>query len=435
MWGPILKVTAVIALPLLGLPGLVAVYGSLIVWAAISPRRAMEALLLVVLPSTLNPGIWPESDSIGTVLRWLVVFVAFARVVVGLTIPFPAPVRWMLGLVLISLMSAPFVAAAPDVSIMKIVTFFVGACAALIGFWKCRDHNWTPFFIAFLLVVVVTSAPLMFNPIGVFLNKRGFQGITHHPQFFGGLLAPLTAWLIAMIYVGKVRPFWIGLAVLALVQIFMSESRNAALSVALGLAAAAGTRLFSVRPGDFQVTPRALTVSAASILAGAFVTVQFDRVAAFLNAFMSKRLTGGSLDTVFAESRGQLLRLSLENFENNPWLGIGFGMPSIPWQLEVVRVGGIPVSAAVEKGIWYVAVLEELGLVGAVLAFGMLAAIAMPTLRRGAAPAAALVFTIFASNLGEATMFSAGGLGLFLWALLAHGYNTSIGGEGVPSQS
>lgn len=431
MWGSILKVAIVIALPLLGLPGLVAVYGLLVIWAAISPRRAMEALILAVLPTTLNPGIWPESESIGAVLRWLVVFVAFARVVVGVAIPFPAPTRWVLGLAIVGLMSAPFVAAAPDVSIMKIVTFFVGACAALIGFWKCRGHNWTPFFIGFLLVVVVTSAPLMFSQIGVFLNKRGFQGITNHPQFFGGLLAPLTAWLLAMIYVGKVRPFWIGLAVLALVQIFMSESRNAALAVALGLAAAAGTRLFSVRPDDFQVTPRALAVSAGSILAGAFLILQFDRVAAFLNAFMSKRLSGGSLDTVFAESRGQLLRLSLENFENNPWLGIGFGMPSIPWQLEVVRVGGIPVSAAVEKGIWYVAVLEELGIIGAALTFGMLIAIALPTFRRGAAPAAALVFTIFASNLGEATMFSAGGLGIFLWALLAQGYNNPIGGMDV----
>lgn len=431
MWGSILKVTAVIALPLIGLPGLVAVYGSLIIWAAISPRRAMEALILAVLPSTLNPGIWPESESIGTVLRWLVVFVAFARVVVGVTIPFPTPVRWLLGLVIVSLMSAPFVAAAPDVSIMKIVTFFVGACAALIGFWKCRDHNWTPFFIAFLLVVVVASAPLMFSQIGVFLNKRGFQGITNHPQFFGGLLAPLTAWLLAMIYVGKVRPFWIGLVFLALVQIFMSESRNAALSVALGLAAAAGTRVFSLRPGDLRVTPRGLATASASLLAGAVLLSQFDRVAAFLNAFMSKRLTGGSLDSIFAESRGQLLRLSLENFADSPWFGIGFGMPSIHWQLEVVRVGGIPVSASVEKGIWYIAVLEELGVIGAALAIGMIVAIGLPTLRRNAAPAAALVFTIFASNLGEATMFSAGGLGLFLWALLAHGYNNPTGGADV----
>lgn len=383
--------------------------------------------MLAVLPSTLNPGIWPEADTIATVLRWLVVLAAFARVTVSFVIPFPAPLKWMLALVAMSLLTAPFTAAVPDVSVMKITTFFLGACAAIIGFWKSKDHDWTPFLMAFLLVVVMASAPLMLSPLGVFLNNRGFQGITNHPQFFGGLIAPLTAWLCVMVYMGKVQIYWVALAVLALAQVFMSESRNAALSIAIGLVAAAGTRLLSTRLNDLGLTPRGFITGVASILAGAVLIWRFDEVAAFLNVFMAKRLSGVNLDSLFAESRGQLLRLSLENFAESPWFGIGFGMPSISWQLEVTRVAGIPVSASVEKGIWYVAVLEELGVFGAVLVAGMLVSLAIPTLRRGAAAAAALAFTIFASNLGEATMFSAGGLGLVLWALLAYAYNCPTG--------
>ena len=75
----------------------------------------------------------------------------------------------------------------------------------------------------------------------------------------------------------------------------------------------------------------------------------------------------GGLTEAFAESRESLIDRSMDNFRQYPIAGIGFGVPSDTSQelFEVKRVGGIPISASVEKGSLPSATLEETGIIGA----------------------------------------------------------------------
>src|SRR5690606_29287512 len=65
-------------------------------------------------------------------------------------------------------------------------------------------------------------------------------------------------------------------------------------------------------------------------------------------------------------SRGDLIRSMWVNVVEDPLWGIGFGLPSDPRQLQVALdpVSGLPIGAAVEKGVMPLAIWEELGFFG-----------------------------------------------------------------------
>ena len=119
------------------------------------------------------------------------------------------------------------------------------------------------------------------------------------------------------------------------------------------------------------------------------------------------------------------------NIADDPLRGIGFGIASEPSLMVVERdpVMGLPLGAAIEKGIAPLAVLEELGLVGAVL----VAAWIIWLLRRGAvgglAPFA-VCLTALALNMGENTLFSPGGQGMLPLILFGWIYASGSSREG-----
>ena len=88
--------------------------------------------------------------------------------------------------------------------------------------------------------------------------------------------------------------------------------------------------------------------------------------------------------------------------------------------MEVVRdpILGLPLSALVEKGVMPVAVVEELGVFGALVVLGWL----LVLLRRGARAGVqqfAVLITLVLVNFGESMFFSVGGMGMLLLILLA----------------
>ncbi len=72
---------------------------------------------------------------------------------------------------------------------------------------------------------------------------------------------------------------------------------------------------------------------------------------------------------------------------------------------------GLPIGASVEKGVMPLAVLEEVGIPGFMLAMFWLWIVLRRSARGGMAPLV-IVLTILLINLGESTLFSPGGIGL-----------------------
>src|SRR5690606_8938271 len=76
-----------------------------------------------------------------------------------------------------------------------------------------------------------------------------------------------------------------------------------------------------------------------------------------------------SFAEAYSKSRGGLIDRMFENINENPLTGIGFGIASIPEEMNIERdpVFGLPIGAAIEKGVMPIALIEELGAPAAII--------------------------------------------------------------------
>ena len=120
------------------------------------------------------------------------------------------------------------------------------------------------------------------------------------------------------------------------------------------------------------------------------------------------------------QARGRLIEASMQNFYENPVLGIGFGVATKPEQMKVKRdpIFGFPVSAPIEKGNMYSAMLEEVGFVGALLFVGLLLTLLGSIMRSGQLEMMWIFFVGLMVNVGEAVLFSPNGIGMLVWILV-----------------
>jgi hypothetical protein len=266
--------------------------------------------------------------------------------------------------------------------------------------------------------LALLSLPLVRTEYGYLRNGAGFQGLLNQPQAFGGTIAPVGAW-IAGRALEKGRPPWKSLVVLAILalEILLSESRTAGAALAIGLTAGVATSVFkrgsftrSTIPGLFSARSALLVVLAIAALA-----IAQQQAAERLSVYFEKRAGVASPFEAYEAARGQFITDMLANIKERPWSGIGFGIASDASSMQIEREGrwGIPTGASVEKGVMPVAIVEEVGIPGAMLVALWLGVILHCAARRGFV-ASAVAWTALSTNLGEATLFSPGGLGMLM---------------------
>jgi hypothetical protein len=112
--------------------------------------------------------------------------------------------------------------------------------------------------------------------------------------------------------------------------------------------------------------------------------------------------------------------MQIQNIQDNPVTGIGFQLASIPKRLQVVTDPylGLPIQAPVEKGNIFTAIVEENGILGAIGFIIFLFILAKRAKRNKPIEILALFTAALATNIGEATFFSFGGMGLFIWLII-----------------
>jgi hypothetical protein len=419
-------------------------YLGLAVWALLGPRHAVQALTASAILSGLNPAFFPELPE-GTVLRWIVLAAAVVRVH-GENILRRGNLPWSVLFLFLfgsaALVLSTMVSYEPGVSAFKLAAFVAGASSILLACRHTADQSayWHQWFFTVFVVVLISSLPLLPTDAGYTLNGYGFQGILNQPQAYGVFMAPLVTlaasrWLAS----GGRAHFSGGAAALGAVTVMASAARTAASALILGLLITLAIALVFRQDwlSDLGRLFRSKAGAAASAAAILLLVCNAGSIGDAASRFFAKGrewMPSGTRGILYAfeETRGSYVQASWTNFLEHPFTGIGFGVASDPTSFAVQRdpILGLPIGAPVEKGFIATAVLEENGLVGAVLLFLLLGSLALPIVRKGRFHLSWLFWTSLILNGGEMVFFSMGGLGTHLWLLMA--FATLCAGNSKP---
>lgn len=408
-------------------------YALLIFWALRSHVCALQALTFSFLLGFLNPAFFPGSGLAGA-LRLLILGAAIARIFFD---AHTGGVKWtytLWALAAFSVMvasSSLLFSSNPTISILKVLSFSLGVAAILMASQLNRGQlvYWQSWFFTLFLVVLCLSIPTyLLHSIGFAKNGRGFQGILNHPQAFAVFLCPLTTWLSCVVVTReKTEPLFFWTLLLAWFSLFASQGRTALLSVILGVFSALlimslfQSHILRAMFGRLRRDKRAaVTLNLSLILGLGLALVYFPNIQQGLSDFMSKGDDTASIDEQFHNSRGFLIERSWENFQENPLVGIGFGVPSEPNDDKGLGsdAGGIAVSAPTEKGFLPSAALEENGVLGTIFLVIFMGCLLHDCLKRRSFANLCLFLTCIFVNIGEMIFFSLGGVGLFMWLLM-----------------
>jgi uncharacterized protein with PQ loop repeat len=133
-----------------------------------------------------------------------------------------------------------------------------------------------------------------------------------------------------------------------------------------------------------------------------------------ISVYTAYELPIGAEDSVVNQllaSRSGLAIRSWDNFKHNPMIGVGFGLPTfrVP-KYSVPTVAGLPVALPYEKGFVGTAVLEEIGIVGALLLLILLYNQFKPIIRTRSVELIMLFLVAIFINFGEFSYFSTGSM-------------------------
>ena len=406
-------------------------YVVLAAYATTGRGQAVYAFVISWLFGALNPGMFPVVEN-GTVLRYLVIAggvgsiltqAAFAR-------------QWKRDrIVRMTLLLGGFLVAHSilfshqrAISLLKAILWGVTMVSIVVA-WEDLSprsrHVLALRIYRTLIAIAVVSSPLTVFTVGYYLNGRGFQGILHHPQAFGIVMALLGAWAISSWLTDR-RPRWsLAASGLAVAMVVLSGARTGGVALAIGvsvmLIVRSRGRLFALVRNVVRVRMVLLAVTVGGVLALTGGVLQY------IEKRPEVTVDRSTATELYVRSRGILILPMILNIQADPIVGIGFGVPS---SLEnVARTDGllgIPTSAPVEKGVMPLAVLEEVGVFGLCLV-GIWLWIGFRRSVRNGPSAVAVFVTVLAVNLGESLLFSPGGTGLLF--MVAIGWAISIPGE------
>lgn len=312
----------------------------------------------------------------------------------------------------------------PILSLLKSTSFIFTASAIFLSIHNLSTDQKKIFLRVIFWISFLMAGLSIFSHFagsGYEVNGTGFQGILNHPQtmgIFAGLI------LIFTIYLASLNNDFFGnalvlmLSLIALSLIFMSDSRTGLL-----MAIIPGSVLF------LYLVKESFSNRSYFLILSSFILLSYGLVNFYLEDLIEYLVKGSRSDN-FADiafhSRGPLFLTMWSNIIQNPFTGIGFGVPSsnLYFRAEnITTVAGIVVSYPTEKGIMYFALLEELGLIGFFIFMILLFSIVIRSLSRNIF-GALLVLAVLASNVTEATFVSFGGGGLLFYIFFAIGANS-----------
>jgi hypothetical protein len=409
--------------------------------ALVSVRWAVRVLGILVIVRSVNPALIGDLVGPVSLLGWLVLGVAGSRILLSSISGGAWQSRVVIWLSFFSLVTVVLGFKASDylgVSLFKIISFFFGAGVLFLGFRYLgrRGISVLRDVLALWLGVLASSIPFIFVPsVGYFLDGEGFQGATNHPQMLAAICAPVIVWSgFQVLLLGRKAGAlaWLLLG-MSLVEAFLTRGRTALAAAVLGGVAAVlyayltrGRWLAEMRMS--KVFQRLVIVALA---VGAVVVIYPETIGDAFTSFVYKRDVGNTtIADALESSRGLLIAEEVANFLGSPWVGIGFGVSRSaihPFQPVIEPLTGIAIGAATEKANIAVALLEEIGIFGAIAFLPFIVSLIRQIGRRAPLSLGAAALGAFSVNISEMVFFSMGGLGLYV--LLIMGFAAFYPGE------
>lgn len=398
--------------------------------ALISPTLSIQFLSLSFLIFFINPFFGELSNPIVTLERTLLPFIVFAS---GLWALYKqkkiSTTLYPFFILFIVLLTTSFIGSyLLKVSIFKLVLLTLGASGIIAAFQASKKSKeyWTNWFFSLYSTIILFSIPTILIPtIGYFRNGRGFQGITNQPQALGIFITPFICYYFISILTSKNKNainIWIHFSCIAgLIMLFLSGSRTSFLTILITVLLVSISKKVITNIINKLFTIKTLLYASFVLL---LALSQLDAISEGLKGFIFKRDQGSTLSESFEQSRGFLILLQLNNIADNPFFGIGFQLASIPKQMEVVYDPylGLPIQAPIEKGNLFTSIVEENGILGTI-GFIIFFILLLKAVKRNMSPPLTAMFLgAFLTNIGEATFFSFGGMGLFVWLVVGLAY-------------
>lgn len=402
--------------------------------ASISQRHTAIAIIVCWLPSSLGGALhpWmgvkltpPPSDLLQTV-RWLLtgwcLLLSLIRTSNGEVRD--ADFSFFIAVYAAILLTiALLTSELPRTSFSRVAAWAVG----LFSIHQCflqlnqKDRFWAfHFFLGAISATILLSLLLQGFP-GARLGIGGFlRGIYIQSQALGPIAGSIAAYFVCqqLLTPAQEGKFQVGkLMILAcMASLYLSHSRTAMLALLLGTA----TALVLYRnQGAVRINHSAVTVYA--FIGGLLLAIILAADTGLIESFVAKYDTSTTDVDKSLSIRSGLIGKQLGAFLSYPVFGTGFGLPALnPSDFRMAQAQG-GLSFTTEKGFLPTAILQETGLVGALMFFALLWTLVR---RFSTSPDPRLVAaacTSLFSNLGEATFFSLGGVGFYhwLWIILA----------------
>jgi hypothetical protein len=315
-----------------------------------------------------------------------------------------------------------FLSPLPDVSVLKSFSWSM-MFILLINCWSSIDkvtyERISKDLFLIFTAIVFFSLLLINSEIGWIKNKDAFQGILMHPQTFGLIMA-LFGIIILTQFPAQHFPsyFYLIIAVPTIYMLILSECRT-------GIFALLSSYIVAIITGSFYINSLKKynrTIILVLILTPVFIFLSvylmylindFANIE-FINNILTKsgRLNDtGTILSSYVESRGFIVIDSIKNIGENFWTGIGFGMASDYEDMTVFRdaIFGIPYSAPLEKGLFYLALLEEIGFFGFLL-FTIFLLVCLQSLLTSGLKSIPIFVIILIFNIAESIFFATGGI-------------------------
>ena len=428
-----------------------------LVWALSGKAgKALSMYWMIICMVGINPILLPAGQFFGYLVRFGPLLIGLALMLKGFSMPGQA--RVPLGMLMVYLVAATISSMngwAPMVSYLKLVNFLI----FILGFWGGihtlsydRDgvKELRATFMAFAIFLILGSATLL--PFPGISTLSGFQlalregnleaanaamltaegsiplfcGVTKQSQVFAPLTACMIAWLLAdMLFVEqRFNKFDLAMIGIGVILTYWSGSRTGLVTLMVGVMMVA-LYLPNKLSLPFMIKRRlkmgVAVMMALGMVAAVTSEVMNDSISQWLRKTTDVEEDTRSLSEAVTSSRQGLIEESMLDYHRNPLFGSGFQVSEATAEL-VARMGsGLVISAPIEKGVLPVMVLGETGIVGvATFALFLISFYAASSRRRLYVTLS--LFTVFlASNMGEATFFSPGGMGGLLWAVCVIG--------------
>jgi len=310
----------------------------------------------------------------------------------------------------------------PLISLMKLASFGVGSLCCLIVCRSPRIQRSEMYSWLASLFFVVCAASMLSLGLGVGSTLWGFQGFFTHPNTLALFVAINLGWLFTIAI--SSRRSWLELLMLgtALAIIILTKARGPFVAFAVAMLAFGFFGLLSSQEWRARFYKLAVNKLTAFTVIALSCYLFFSNGSQLLDKAIgfTKKDEASLIESV--DDRISGLHVQLQNIKNHPLVGIGFGIHSNPeWWIRTsgdITYDpwlGLPIGASIEKGTILLALVEENGIIGAIVIAVTFVTYLRSIFKHGDALSLLLFLSALSVNLSEFVLCSVGQVGLFGW--------------------